>query len=157
MLITLVQASVASLSDSPPATPRRSERSIVNHLNAWLKNTESQDNACIAQSFLDHVKEVERNKAASLAIEEDIYEGELEGFKNTMDLEVEEVFQSSQNSLGSESNVYPSSPLSVLPPKSQKKKDQKTVEIINLESGDENIDPQLLDMKKETSDTEDME
>ena len=91
LLIMSVQASIASLSDSLPTTPRHSQRPLVNHLDTWLKNNERQDNACIAQSIINHVAEVERNKAVRLAREEDVYhtgfvnDVELKAFKNFMD------------------------------------------------------------------------
>ena len=83
------------------------------------------------QSLIDNVKEVERNKVFRAVREEDLYvDGFLDGveseaFKSTMDQEVEEVFQSSQDSLNLDTNVYPSSPLSVLPPSTPKKKTVK--------------------------------
>ena len=77
--------------------------------------------------MLDRVTEVERNKAVMLAREEDVYvngfldSAELEAFKNNMEQDVEELFQSSQDSLNLESNIYLSSPLSALPPPPKKK------------------------------------
>ena len=131
LLIMSVQAPTASPTGGhPPTTPPRQSRSqkpLVNHLNNWLKANERQDAACIAQSMLDHVTEVERNKAVRLAREEDVYANgfldgaELEAFKNNMEQDVEELFQSSQDSLNLESNVYPSSSLSALPPSLKKK------------------------------------
>ena len=77
--------------------------------------------------MLDHVMDVERNKAVRLAREEDVYangfldSAKLEAFINNMEQDVEELFQSSQDSLNLESNVYPSSSLSALPPSLKKK------------------------------------
>ena len=72
LLILSIMIPIASLSDSALAIPRRSQRPIINHLEAWLKNDERQDNACVVQSIIDHATEVERNKAVRLAMEEGV-------------------------------------------------------------------------------------
>ena len=102
LLIMLVQAPTASPTGGHPSiTSFRqsySQKSLVNHLNNWLKVNKWQDATCITLSILNYVIEVKRNKAVRLAQEENVYankfldSAELEAFKNNIELDVQKLF-----------------------------------------------------------------
>ena len=129
-----VQAPITTPTESAPSTPPRGCRELfVDHLQVWLKNCDHQGEACTEQYIINHVKKLNRQKAVRLAQEENLYadrfldSAKLETFKNELEQEAEEVFQSSQDSINLKHNIYSSSPLSALPPLSSKKKTLKSL------------------------------